>query len=142
MPKGNNFHFHSYSMGSPTALGESSQDTQTHRHRQTDTHILLPPREQREQLDMDGQPGLRGGRLDWGWDGSPGLERSGDLSREDSEGLGVKMRERGVRARCRQAEEGCGHLQGAQGWAGVTEEVRCKGWVGQLGDIQRAHSAL
>ena len=47
------------------------------------------------------------------------------------------MRERGVRARCRQAEEGCGHLQGAQGWAGVTEEVRCKGWVGQLGDIQR-----
>ena len=67
----------------------------THRHRQTDTHILLPPCEQREQLCMDGQPGLRGGRLGWGWDGSPGLERRGDLSREDSEGLGVKMRERG-----------------------------------------------
>ena len=80
--------------GHPQLWGRAHR---THRHRQTHTHththILLPPCEQRKQLRMDGQSGLRGGRSGWGWDGSPGLEQRGDLSGEESEGLGVKMRE-------------------------------------------------
>ena len=40
------------------------------------------------------------------------------------------MRERGMRARCCQVEEGRGRLQGMRGWAGVAEEARCKGWAG------------
>ena len=68
--------------GHPQPWGRAHR-TQTHRHRRTDrqtdthTHILLPRCEQREQLCMDGQPGLRGGRLrlGLGWVPRAGTKR-------------------------------------------------------------------
>ena len=50
------------------------------------------------------------------WAGFPRARRRGHLSGEESEGLGMKLRERGKRARCRQAEEGWGACRVDQGW--------------------------
>ena len=82
----------------------------------------------------------RKARLGLGWVPRAGTE--GGPEQRGLRGSWSENEREGLRARCRQAEEGRGHLQGAQGWAGVTEEARCKGWAGQLGDIQRAHSTV